>query len=51
MTSDSVRPLEKRYNYRNAITGLVRLVKEESPKGLCRGLGTNIVSQYMLKLL
>ncbi|KAF8630207.1 hypothetical protein AX15_003057 [Amanita polypyramis BW_CC] len=42
MTSDSVRPIEKRYNYRNAIVGLVRLVKEEGPKGLCRGLGTNI---------
>ncbi|KAK2461710.1 hypothetical protein APHAL10511_006173 [Amanita phalloides] len=42
MTSDSVRPPEGRYNYRNAVIGLMRLVKEESLKGLTRGLGTNM---------
>jgi len=41
MTSDSVRPPENRYNYRNAAMALVRLVKEEGFKGLFRGIGTN----------
>lgn len=44
MTSDSLRPPEKQYRYRNALTGLVTLVKTEGIKGLCRGLGTNVVS-------
>lgn len=43
MTSDSIRPPEKRYNYRNSITGLVSLVKAEGVKSLGRGLGTNTV--------
>ena len=43
MTSDSVRPPEKRYNYPNAVAGLVSLVKEEGVKGLTRGVGTNTV--------
>ncbi|KAM6498356.1 Mitochondrial carrier domain containing protein [Amanita muscaria] len=41
MTSDSVRPPESRYNYRNAAVGFVRLVKDEGLKGMWRGLGTN----------
>ncbi|KAJ2933573.1 hypothetical protein H1R20_g3511, partial [Candolleomyces eurysporus] len=41
MTSDSIRPPEKRYNYPNAVAGLVSLVKEEGVKGLTRGVGTN----------
>lgn len=44
MTSDSLRPPEKQYGYRNALTGLVTLVKNEGIKGLGRGLGTNAVS-------
>lgn len=48
MTSDLVRPPAKRYNYRNAVTGLARLVKEEGLKGLTRGLGINMVTmQYV----
>lgn len=46
MTSDSIRPPEKRYNYRNAITGLISLVKEDGQKGLARGLGTNTVCAF-----
>jgi len=41
MTSDSVRPPDKRYGYSNAITGLVSLIREEGIQGLTRGLGTN----------
>ncbi|KAJ7226006.1 mitochondrial carrier [Mycena pura] len=43
MTSDSIRPPEKRYGYSNAVTGLFSLAKEEGIKGLGRGLGTNTV--------
>ncbi|KAG1749674.1 mitochondrial carrier domain-containing protein [Suillus paluster] len=48
MTSDSVRPPEKRYNYRNAITGLISLVKEDGVKGLGRGLGTNATRAVLM---
>lgn len=43
MTSDLIRPPEKRYNYSNAFAGLVHLIREEGFHGLARGLGTNMV--------
>ena len=43
MTSDSIRPPEKRYGYANAISGFVSIVKEDGLRGLTRGLGTNTV--------
>jgi len=43
MTSDSIRPPEKRYGYSNALSGLSSLVREEGLRGLTRGLGTNTV--------
>lgn len=48
MTSDSIRPPEKRYNYSNAITGLVTLVKSEDVRGLFRGLGTNTTRAVLM---
>ncbi|PCH33239.1 mitochondrial carrier [Wolfiporia cocos MD-104 SS10] len=48
MTSDSIRPPEKRYNYSNALTGLVTLVRSEGVKGLFRGVGTNIVRAVLM---
>ena len=44
MTSDSTRPPEQRYNYKHALDGLIKLVKEEGLKGLTRGLTPNTVS-------
>ncbi|TFK40890.1 mitochondrial carrier domain-containing protein [Crucibulum laeve] len=41
MTSDSIRPPEKRYGYSNALSGLINLIREEGLAGLTRGLGTN----------
>ena len=38
MTSDSTRPPGQRYNYRHAIDGLVKLVKEEGFGGLMEAL-------------
>jgi len=43
MTSDSVRPPDKRYGYPNAFTGLLSLIKEEGLRGLARGLAPNTV--------
>ncbi|GLB36531.1 putative mitochondrial carrier (TC 2.A.29) family protein [Lyophyllum shimeji] len=48
MTSDSTRPPEKRYGYRNALTGLTCLVKEEGVRGLARGLATNTVRAMLM---
>jgi len=48
MTSDSIRPPEKRYGYRNALSGLISLIKEEGIRGLGRGLGTNVVRAIMM---
>lgn len=47
MTSDSIRPPEKRYNYSNAINGLVQLVRHEGVGGLFRGLETNMVCSLL----
>ncbi|TDL28899.1 mitochondrial carrier [Rickenella mellea] len=41
MTTDSLRPPESKYQYRNAITGLVNLIRDEGVRGLFRGVGTN----------
>ncbi|KAH7883922.1 mitochondrial carrier [Phlebopus sp. FC_14] len=48
MTSDSLRPPEKRYGYSNAISGLISLVKEEGLRGLGRGLGTNTTRAVLM---
>lgn len=48
MTSDSIKPIEQRYRYSNALTGLISLVKAEGLKGLTRGLGANTVRQLRL---
>lgn len=48
MTSDSIRPREKRYEYRNAVVGLINLIREESFRGLARGLGTNTLRAILM---
>ncbi|KAI0090019.1 mitochondrial carrier [Irpex rosettiformis] len=48
MTSDNIRPPEKRYNYSNAISGLFRLIREEGTKGLFRGLEANVVRAVLM---
>lgn len=48
MTSDSIRPPEKRYNYSNALSGLVTMTREEGVKSLFRGLGTNTVRAVLM---
>jgi len=48
MTSDSVRPPEKRYSYPNALSGLVTLIKDEGIRGLARGVGTNTTRAVLM---
>ncbi|EKM60727.1 uncharacterized protein PHACADRAFT_133456 [Phanerochaete carnosa HHB-10118-sp] len=48
MTSDSIKPPEQRYNYSNALSGLVSLIKTEGLKGLTRGLGANTTRAVLM---
>jgi len=48
MTSDSLRDPKDQYRYRNAIEGLVRLVREEGPGALARGLGANTTRAVLM---
>ncbi|KAG2176281.1 hypothetical protein INT43_005515 [Umbelopsis isabellina] len=42
MQNDGQLPPAMRRNYRNAIDGLIRICREESPKVLARGIGPNM---------
>lgn len=48
MTSDSVKPVAQRYNYSNALSGFVDLVRSEGLKGLARGLGANTTRAILM---
>ncbi|KAF9458758.1 mitochondrial carrier domain-containing protein [Collybia nuda] len=48
MTSDSIRPPNKRYGYPNGLSGIVSLIKEDGIRGLGRGLGTNATRAIMM---
>lgn len=44
MVADPTKAVEQRVNYRNALHGLYRMVKDEGPTSLARGLAPNTVS-------
>ncbi|KAG6837908.1 hypothetical protein H0H93_013061 [Arthromyces matolae] len=48
MTSDLIRPPEKRYGYPNALAGLFYIIKEEGIRGLARGLAPNTVRAMLM---
>ncbi|KAI0047655.1 dicarboxylic acid transporter [Auriscalpium vulgare] len=48
MTSDTLRPPEKRYNYSNALSGLIDLTKTEGFKGLTRGIAPNSLRAVLM---
>ena len=50
MTSDSIRPPEKRYGYRNAVAGVLNVIREEKFRGLARGIGPNTVRGFFFTL-
>jgi hypothetical protein len=47
MTSDMTRPVERRYHYHNAVTGLFSLLRDEGLAGLLRGIVPNTVCTAM----
>ncbi|KAG8748638.1 Mitochondrial dicarboxylate transporter [Ceratobasidium sp. 414] len=48
MTTDEVRPPKDRFNYKNAIDGLIRLVREEGVSALGRGLSANVTRAVLM---
>lgn len=42
MIGDTVKPVEQRVQYRNAIDGLFKMLRTEGTASLARGLGPNI---------
>jgi len=42
MQNDAKRPLNERYNYKHAIDGLIKIQREETFRGLFRGIGPNV---------
>ncbi|KAE8218513.1 hypothetical protein CF319_g7631 [Tilletia indica] len=48
MTSDANRPPNKRYNYANAVVGLVRMAREEGISSYARGLLPNTVRAVLM---
>ncbi len=51
MVADPTKAVEQRVNYRNALHGLYRMVKDEGPTSLARGLAPNTVSDQPLNLV
>ena len=41
MQSDFAKPPEKRWNYRHAVDGLLRMIREEGPASITRGIWPN----------
>lgn len=48
MTSDLNKPPEKRFNYNDAATGVVRMAREEGVTSLFRGLAPNLVRAVLM---
>ncbi|KAB5594134.1 hypothetical protein CTheo_2471 [Ceratobasidium theobromae] len=48
MTTDEVRPSKDRFHYKNAIDGLIRLVREEGVSALGRGLSANVTRAVLM---
>lgn len=48
MTSDLNKPPEKRFNYSNALTGVLRMAREEGLPSLVRGLSPNLVRAVLM---
>lgn len=44
MVADPTKPADQRVNYRNALQGVYRMVRDEGASSLARGLAPNTVS-------
>lgn len=48
MTTDEVRPPKDRFRYKNAVDGLIRLVREEGVSAMGRGLSANVTRAVLM---
>lgn len=48
MQSDAALPVEKQRNYKNALNGLVRMVREEGPASIFRGVWPNATRAMLM---
>ncbi|KDQ20457.1 hypothetical protein BOTBODRAFT_26464 [Botryobasidium botryosum FD-172 SS1] len=48
MTTDSLRPPDRQRRYRNAVDGLIRLVREEGVGALAKGAGANTTRAILM---
>lgn len=48
MVADPTKPVERQHGYRNALHGVYRMVQQEGPSSLARGLMPNTVSDSSL---
>ncbi|KAH3684034.1 hypothetical protein WICPIJ_005006 [Wickerhamomyces pijperi] len=48
MQNDTGLPLESKRNYKNAFDGVLRIIKEEGPSKLFRGLNSNLVRGVLM---
>ena len=48
MCSDGVKPPEVRLGYRNAIQGLIRILREEGPSTLFKGMGATTLRSVVM---
>lgn len=48
MQSDFAKPPEKRWNYKHALDGLIRMVREEGPASITRGIWPNAARALLM---
>ena len=48
MQGDMAKPPEKRLNYKHALDALVRMLREEGPSSMLRGVGPNVVRAVLM---
>ena len=48
MVADPTKPVERQHGYRNALQGVYKMVQQEGPASLARGLMPNTVSPPFL---
>ncbi|KAI0777902.1 dicarboxylic acid transporter [Irpex lacteus] len=48
MQGDAAKPIEKRLNYKHCFDALFRMVREEGPSSLMRGVGPNVVRAVLM---
>lgn len=50
MCADGVKIPSQRYGYKNAISGLMRIAKEEGMQAFYKGLGPNVIRSVIMNV-